>query len=209
LALYIAYESGSTLIRHETPRTLSLEFVQRHEDADPAASRFHRAGPFAGKICSRQIADCRHCDNQKDLNIGVVSSGIVPQLEPELKGFWQALQCAQSVSGNVAIGDETKPVPIEKGNIQGDTVSFEVHDNAGRIVKFRLSLTGLILVGEAEARGQISKVSTGRGNGKRFPVESVRGLDVIDGMDVGVFQFPQRWPVTYRQPAAGCTTFVN
>ena len=55
------------------------------------------------------------------------------------------------VAGSVATGDESKPVQIEKGKIQGDTVSFEVHDNAGRIVKFRLSLTGLLLVGEAEA----------------------------------------------------------
>jgi TonB family protein len=66
---------------------------------------------------------------------------------------------APIVSGTVATGDETKPVPIEKGDIQGDTVSFEVHDNAGRIVKFRLSLNGTMLGGDAEAGGQVSKVS--------------------------------------------------
>ncbi len=86
------------------------------------------------------------------------------------------LQYRPIVSGTVATGDETKPVPIEKGDIQGDTVSFEVHDNAARLVTFRLSLTGAGLGGEAEVGGQISKVSlstlarskVGSGSGDRI-----------------------------------------
>jgi TonB family protein len=68
-------------------------------------------------------------------------------------------QCAQAVSGTVATSDEAKTLPIEKDDIQGDTVSYHVHDNAGRIVKFRLSLTGSVLNGEAEVGGQVSKMS--------------------------------------------------
>jgi hypothetical protein len=68
-------------------------------------------------------------------------------------------QHAPIVSGTVATGDETKPVPIEKAEIQGDTVTFEVHDNAGRIVKFHLSLLNRVLEGEARAGEQISRIA--------------------------------------------------
>lgn len=106
------------------------------------------------------------------------------------------LQCSQSVSGTVATNDETKPVPIEKGDIQGDTVSFLVHDNAGRIVKFRLSLTGLLLVGEAEAGGQISKVSVsnpanvqiGFGSGGRIGSGVGSGVGTNQGLGPGVYR---------------------
>ena len=36
------------------------------------------------------------------------------------------------VSGTVATGDDAKPVPVEKAEINGDTVTFQVHDNAGK-----------------------------------------------------------------------------
>lgn len=69
------------------------------------------------------------------------------------------LQHAEKVIGTVATGDESKPVPIQKAEIQGDTLTFEVHDNAGRVVTFRLTLTGTTLNGESTAGGQTSKVS--------------------------------------------------
>lgn len=115
------------------------------------------------------------------------------------------LQCAQSVSGTVATGDETKTVPIEKGGIQGDILTFEVHDNAGRIVKFRLSLTGFfehgidvqrVLSGEAEAGGQISKVSVsnpaniqiGLGSGNRIGSGVGIGSSSGEGVGAGVYR---------------------
>jgi len=61
----------------------------------------------------------------------------------------------QEISGTVATGDEARPVPIEKAEMHGDQVMFEVHDNANRIVKFRLSLTGAVLGGEAAAGDQV------------------------------------------------------
>ena len=66
---------------------------------------------------------------------------------------------AENVTGTVATGDESKPVPIEKAEIQGDMLTFEVHDNAGRVVNFRLTLTGTTLNGESTVGGQVSKVS--------------------------------------------------
>jgi TonB family protein len=50
-------------------------------------------------------------------------------------------------------------MPIEKAEIHGDDVTFEVHDNAGRVVGLRFSLIASVLRGEVEVGGQISKVS--------------------------------------------------
>ena len=66
---------------------------------------------------------------------------------------------AGNVTGTVATSDESKPVPIQKAKIHGDTITFEVGDNAGRVVTFRLTLTGTELNGESTVGGQISKVS--------------------------------------------------
>lgn len=66
---------------------------------------------------------------------------------------------AGNVTGTVATGDESKPVPIQKARVQGDTITFEVDDNAGRVVTFRLTLTGTELNGESIVQGQTSKVS--------------------------------------------------
>ena len=55
----------------------------------------------------------------------------------------------------------------------GDELAFEVRDNASRLVKFRLNLTGGMLIGEANADGQISKVSLSRSVGFGSGVEIV------------------------------------
>jgi|SRR5579871_738802 len=75
------------------------------------------------------------------------------------QGGCAGIQCSQTVSGTVATGDETNPVAIEKATIQNNTLTFEIHDNANRLVKFRLTLAGNVLGGEAEVDGQISTVS--------------------------------------------------
>ena len=106
-------------------------------------------------------------------------------------------QHAPLVSGTVATGDEAKPVPIEKGEIQGETVTFQVHDNAGRIVKFKLSMTGAVLGGEAEVGGQTSKVSISRsgigvgigsGSGDRLRPGVGTGIGSGEGVGAGVYK---------------------
>jgi TonB family protein len=49
----------------------------------------------------------------------------------------------------MAIGDESKTVPIEKVQIQGERLSFEIHDNAGQNVRFQFTPTRTFLVGES------------------------------------------------------------
>jgi TonB family protein len=72
----------------------------------------------------------------------------------------QGAQQAGNVTGMIATGDESKPTaPIQNAEIKGDKLTFEVQDNAGRIVTFHLTLTGTTLTGESTVGGQISKVS--------------------------------------------------
>jgi len=68
-------------------------------------------------------------------------------------------QQGQELSGAVATSGDTNPAPIEKAAMQGDTVTFEVHDNANRILKFRLTLTDGLLSGESSVGDQVSKVT--------------------------------------------------
>ncbi len=69
------------------------------------------------------------------------------------------------VSGTVATGERMKPVEIANVEPHQDGLAFEVRDNANRLVKFRLTLNGGSLTGEANADGQISKVSLSRAAG--------------------------------------------
>jgi TonB family protein len=107
----------------------------------------------------------------------------------------------QEISGTVATGDEARPVPIEKAEMLGDQVMFEVHDNANRIVKFRLSLTGAVLGGEAAAGDQVSRVSMstptkgeamvgpiGSGSGDRVPSGVGSGVGSGEGVGGGVYR---------------------
>ena len=57
-------------------------------------------------------------------------------------------QHGEELSGAVATSDNTNPAPIEKAEIQADSVTFEVHDGANRIVRFRLALTDGLMSGE-------------------------------------------------------------
>jgi TonB family protein len=68
-------------------------------------------------------------------------------------------QHGQELSGTVAAGDDVKPESIENPAIHGDELTFDVHDNANRIVTFRLTHTNFVLTGEASAGGQVSRVS--------------------------------------------------
>ena len=73
--------------------------------------------------------------------------------------FMTLNQHGQEVSGSVATGDETRPVAIEKAEVHGDRLTFEVHDNINRIVTFRLALTEGLISGETSDGDQVSKVT--------------------------------------------------
>jgi TonB family protein len=67
-------------------------------------------------------------------------------------------QHGEELTGAVTTSDNTNPAPIEKAKIQGDSVTFEVHDGANRIVSFRLALTDGLMSGEVSAGDRVSKV---------------------------------------------------
>jgi TonB family protein len=66
-------------------------------------------------------------------------------------------QRGQEVSGSVATSDDTIPSPIEKAEIRGDTVTFEIHHDANRTL-FRLALTDGLMSGEISVGDRVSKV---------------------------------------------------
>jgi len=68
-------------------------------------------------------------------------------------------QPGDAITGAISSVTDPKPVPIEKAKLQGEELTFEVHDNANRIVTFRLKLAESRLTGEADAGGQVSKIS--------------------------------------------------
>ena len=59
------------------------------------------------------------------------------------------------VSGSVATGTNTKAVAIDNADLRNDALSFEAHDNANRLRKFRLTLNGGVLGGEATVGVQV------------------------------------------------------
>lgn len=63
------------------------------------------------------------------------------------------------VSGTVVTGSDAKQVPIQKAELRGDELAFEVHDNVDRLVNFRLKVSDMTMTGEANVQGQVSKVS--------------------------------------------------
>ena len=77
----------------------------------------------------------------------------------------------QKIGGSVATGNDTKEVPIEKAELNSGDLSFEVHDNASRLMRFRLALTGTSLGGEATVGSEKSTVSLS----KLYPLDDVVG----------------------------------
>ena len=71
-------------------------------------------------------------------------------------------QNGQEVSGTLAYEDDTREVAILKAELHGDQLTFEVHDNPTRIVKFRLTVTASALNGEARYEDRVAKVALSR-----------------------------------------------
>ena len=111
----------------------------------------------------------------------------------------EAPHSAGKVSGTVATGDGTRPVPIEDATFTNDELSFEVHDNANRLVRFRLTLNGGALTGEARVGDQVSQVSLsispggvsvtfGSGSGDRVGSSVGSGAGSGEGFGNGVYR---------------------
>jgi len=66
------------------------------------------------------------------------------------------------VSGSAATDTMPKAAPIENAEIRGDELSFEIHDDQNRVIRFRLTLADTALRGEATVGNQISKVALSR-----------------------------------------------
>jgi TonB family protein len=67
-------------------------------------------------------------------------------------------QDGQALSGTVATSDDTIPEPIESADVRGDTVTFEMHDDARRLVKYRLALADGVMTGDITAGDRVSRV---------------------------------------------------
>src|SRR5215211_7387290 len=67
------------------------------------------------------------------------------------------------LAGFIATGQDTKPVPIEILENEGNKLTLQVRDNASRVVQFRLSFADNTLRGESAVDGEASKVFLSRG----------------------------------------------
>ena len=78
-----------------------------------------------------------------------------------------------TITGSVATGTNLKQVTIDNAEFRDDALVFEVQDNTNRLMRFRLTLTGGVLGGDATVGTQVSKVAVvpvGGGSGDRAPV---------------------------------------
>src|ERR1017187_4515157 len=64
----------------------------------------------------------------------------------------------RKLTSTLHIENEAKTVEIEKARSDSDGLAFEIHDNAGRIVKFRIFADGTEFFGESTVGGQVSKI---------------------------------------------------
>jgi TonB family protein len=80
------------------------------------------------------------------------------------------------LTGSIATGTDAKFAPIDRLAVDGETLTFEVRDNAGRLVHFRLTLSGDQLSGESKVGDETSKAilsrAGGGGWGSRGPLTS-------------------------------------
>lgn len=84
------------------------------------------------------------------------------------------VQHGQEVSGTAAIGDRSRQLPVEKAELHGDTLAFELHDNANKVVKFRLSVGVGALNGELSVGDEVSKVTLS-------PVRNTNPIYTVEG----------------------------
>lgn len=66
-------------------------------------------------------------------------------------------QSGQQLSGTVATSDDTIPDAIERAELRGDVVTFEIHEAPNRVVKYRLELIDGRMTGEISVRDRVFK----------------------------------------------------
>jgi TonB family protein len=87
-------------------------------------------------------------------------------------------QNSYGISGRLVTGKDKNEVRIEKAEFSGDELAFEVHDNANRLVQFRLKLADMTMRGEAIVQGQSMKVFLSLpSNGGTAPVGPGQGVE--------------------------------
>ena len=69
---------------------------------------------------------------------------------------------ADTILGTIAYQDESRQVAIEKPELKGDQLTFEVHDNPKRIVRFRFTVSEAMLDGEATSGDRVAKTNLRR-----------------------------------------------
>jgi TonB family protein len=110
-------------------------------------------------------------------------SGMIQLMAADVRGIWSGTYASaadadarrtgivltlrlsgQQLSGTVATSDNTIPDAIERAEVRGDIVTFEVHEAPNRIVKYRLEMTtdgrmnGEISAGERVFKAELSPV---------------------------------------------------
>lgn len=77
------------------------------------------------------------------------------------------------VNGFVSTGVQARPIRVENSVLGDNDLSFDIHDDADRLVHFRLTLSAGVLGGEATVGGDTWKVAVvsvgGGGGGDRAP----------------------------------------
>jgi len=68
----------------------------------------------------------------------------------------------RQLSGVIATGNDRKHLLIKHLQLNGDQLTFEVHDNANRIMKFRLEFKDMRLSGEVDVGGEVALVTLSR-----------------------------------------------
>ena len=76
------------------------------------------------------------------------------------------------INGFASTGLAARQIRIENSELRDDGLSFEIHDDAARLVRFRLTLSSGVLGGEGTVGAEVWKVAVvpvGGGFGDRFP----------------------------------------
>jgi TonB family protein len=109
------------------------------------------------------------------LLFSLTTTGVL--LAADLSGSWRGVlerdgkresmsltlrQQEQEVSGTLVFDGEVKRMPVEKPELNGDLLTFEVHDAGGRLIKFHVTVTGERMAGDADVGDQTSKIQMAR-----------------------------------------------
>lgn len=67
-------------------------------------------------------------------------------------------QHGQEISGTLSFDGQPKRSPIEKPELSGDRLTFEIRDNEGRMISFRVTVTDARMTGDASAGDRVGKI---------------------------------------------------